>query len=65
MLMRNGGLNARLGICLIAVGTCFSLFALSGCERKQRVVDVETPVGDVKVDKGVESGNVDVKVNSK
>ena len=74
MLMRTGGLTTRLGVCTLAIGTCFSLFALSGCERKERVVDVKTPVGDVQVDKtvkpngdttGVEVNAPGVKVDTK
>jgi len=39
--------------------------SLTGCERKERIVDVETPVGDVEVDRGVDSGNVEVEVGNK
>ena len=73
-MIRNSGLKTRLSIGLFVVGTCCSLFALSGCERKERVVDVKTPVGDVQVDKtvkpngdttGVEVKAPGVEINTK
>jgi hypothetical protein len=36
---------------------------LSGC-RKERVVDVQTPIGDVNVDKDRLDGDVEVKVDT-
>jgi hypothetical protein len=70
MLKQTRGLNTRFGVGSLAVAmclgiTCLGLFSLSGCERKERVVDVQTPIGDVKVDKTVDDGDVDVKVNTK
>ncbi len=63
MLNRIGVRYAGLSIGAIVVGTCLGLLALGGCERKERVVDVKTPIGDVKVDKNVDNGDVDVKVD--
>ena len=65
MWKQTRGLNARFGIGSMAVAICLGLFSLSGCERKERVVDVQTPIGDVKVDKTVDDSDVDVKVNTK
>lgn len=74
MLMRDGGRKKRVEAGLIAVGVCLSLFAASGCERKERVIDVKTPAGDVQVDKifkpdgdtkGVEVNAPGVQVNTK
>jgi hypothetical protein len=64
MLTRTRGLNARLGICIAALGACFGACALNGCDRKERVVDVQTPIGDVKVDKDKVDGDVEVKVDT-
>jgi hypothetical protein len=36
--------------------------ALGGCQRKEKVLDVEGPGGDIKVEKNVDTGQVDVKV---
>ena len=36
---------------------------LTGCERKERIIDIKTPLGNVKVDRNRASGDVDVDVN--
>jgi len=38
---------------------------IAGCERKERVLDVRTPAGDVTVDRNVDNGRVDVKTTNK
>ncbi len=56
-----GSLTMRLSTaCLFAV----ALFAFSGCERKEKVLDVETPSGEVEVERDPETGNTDVEVNT-
>lgn len=55
--------TVRLVIAL-TLGICLGPGTLSGC-RKERVVDVQTPIGDVKVDKDKVNGDVDVKVDTK
>jgi|tagenome__1003787_1003787.scaffolds.fasta_scaffold20509587_1 hypothetical protein len=37
----------------------------AGCERKERVLDVRTPAGDVTVDRNIDNGRVDVKTRDK
>jgi hypothetical protein len=34
----------------------------AGCERKERVLDVQTPGGDVQVDRNIDTGEVEVDV---
>jgi hypothetical protein len=43
---------------------CLSLGAASfvGCERKERVLDVQTPEGSLQVDRNIDTGEVDVEV---
>jgi hypothetical protein len=69
MLKRMVGLRARLITTAAAIATCSGVFALAGCERKERVVDVQTPIGDVKVDKTVEpdgdTSGVEVNTNTR
>lgn len=74
MSMRKNGFTTRFGVSSIAIASCLSLFALSGCERKERVLDVKTPAGDVQIDKtvkpngdttGVEVKAPGVEVNTK
>ncbi len=45
---------------LLAVALSALLFA--GCQRKDKVLDVKTPGGEVNVEKNVDTGQVDVKV---
>jgi len=47
-----------LASCFAGVGMC----ALTGCERKEKVIDVETPGGDVEVERNKDTGKVDVEV---
>lgn len=48
-----------------AMAACFALFMFTGCERKERVLDVKTPGIDVKVDRNIDNGNVEVKTERK
>lgn len=61
MLLRSSRHNAQLVLGLI-LGICLGTGTLSGC--KERVVDVQTPIGDVQVDKDRLDGDVDVKVDT-
>ena len=40
-------------------------FAVTGCERKERVIDIKTPGADVKVDRNIDTGDVEVKTERK
>ena len=46
---------------------CFScgMAAFNGCERKERVLDVETPEGELEVDRNIDTGEVEVNVTDK
>lgn len=35
----------------------------TGCERKEKVVDIETPAGEVEVHRDVDNGDVEVDVS--
>jgi hypothetical protein len=48
--------------CAVVVAACLSL-VVAGCERKERVLDVETPGADVEVDRNIDTGEVEVDVN--
>jgi hypothetical protein len=45
--------------------TCLGILACTGCERKERVVDVKTPNTTVTVDRNVDSGKVEVNAERK
>jgi hypothetical protein len=48
---------------LIAVSV--AALAVTGCERKERVIDIKTPGADVKVDRNVDTGGVEVRTERK
>ncbi len=41
------------------------MFACCGCERKETIVDIETPGGQIEVERSVDTGAVDVQVTDK
>lgn len=47
-----------------AIVTCIGTIPLAGCERKERVIDVQTPGGDVEVDRNIDTGEVEVDVEN-
>lgn len=47
-----------LASCFADLGAC----ALTGCERKEKIVDVETPGADLEVERNIDTGHVDVEV---
>lgn len=52
-------LTMRIGaVCLFAA----SLTAFSGCEQKEKVLDVETPRGEIEVERDPETGDTDIDV---
>jgi hypothetical protein len=50
---------------LLSISACITALMPVGCERKERVIDVKTPAVDVKVDRNIDSGNVEVKTERK
>lgn len=42
-----------------------SVCSLSGCERKEKVLDVETPAGGLEIEKDKDSGSVGIEVKKK
>jgi hypothetical protein len=49
-------------VVILLVGTCFGALTLAGCERKERVLDVQTPEGALQVDRNIDTGEVEVEV---
>jgi hypothetical protein len=49
----------------LVLSLCIAAITLAGCERKERVIDVRTPAGDVKVDRNIDNGNVEVNTTHK
>ena len=55
----------RNGFRAFPLVACLGVLACTGCERKERVVDVKTPGTTVTVDRGVDSGKVEVNAERK
>jgi hypothetical protein len=49
----------------LAFAVLMATSVVAGCERKERVLDVRTPGGDVTVDRNIDNGRVDVKTTNK
>ena len=45
------------------VSACLGAVTFAGCERKERVVDIETPGADVEVDRNIDTGEIEVDAN--
>lgn len=57
-------MNTKFRYSLLFLSTA-CLLASPACQRKERVLDVETPGGSLKVDKDKKSGDVEIKVEEK
>ena len=40
-----------------------SMITISGCEQKEKVIDIETPAGDIEVERSTRNGKVDVDID--
>ena len=50
----------------ILVGSLTALLLISlGCERKETLVDIDTPGRSVEVERNLDNGNVEIKVDEK
>jgi hypothetical protein len=65
MLKRRELISSSLTAGALVVAGMFGGASFTGCERKERVVDVQTPAGDVEVNRNVDSGEVEVEVEKK
>ena len=56
--------SVRSWVTIGLVGTVVALPTLSfvGCERKEKVIDVETPAGEIEVERNIDTGEVDVEI---
>jgi hypothetical protein len=65
MFINRQWVQSAAGVSLVVIASCFATFTLTGCERKERVLDVQTPAGDVKVDRNIDTGEVEVDINDR
>jgi len=49
---------------VLTVAASLGSFGLTGCERKEKVLDIETPGVDVEVERNVDTGEVEVETNN-
>ena len=42
---------------------CLSIGGLIGCEQNEKVIDIETPAGDIQVERSKDSGKLDLDVD--
>ena len=40
-----------------------SMFTMTGCEQKEKVIDIETPAGNIEVERSQGNGKIDVDIN--
>jgi hypothetical protein len=40
-----------------------SLITITGCEQKEKIIDIETPAGNIEVERSKGSGKVDLDIN--
>ena len=63
MFMKSFKSQRWLVTSVLAVASTVGALALSGCERKERVLDIEAPGVDVEVDRNIDTGEVEVETN--
>ena len=42
---------------------CGSLSGFAGCNRKEKLIDIETPAGEIEVERSKDTGKIDVEVD--
>jgi len=57
--------SGRIAAAILVLSVCLGAFSLVGCERKERVLDVQTPEGSLEVDRNIDTGEVEVEVTDK
>ncbi len=58
-------MNARRFYLGMAIASAITMCTATGCERKERVLDIKTPNAEVKVDRNVDTGAVEVQTDKK
>jgi hypothetical protein len=55
----------RLAAGLMVAAASLSVFGITGCQRKEKVVDIKAPGVDVEVERNVDTGEVEVDANKR
>jgi hypothetical protein len=48
---------------MVVITALLGTLGLAGCERKEKVVDIETPGADIEVERNIDTGEVEVETN--
>jgi hypothetical protein len=48
---------------MLSTMLCGSVSGFAGCNRKERVIDIETPAGEIEVDRSKDTGKIDINVD--
>jgi hypothetical protein len=57
--------SSSIATLTLAFCVCLGAASFVGCERKERVLDVQTPEGSLEVDRNIDTGEVEVEVTDK
>jgi len=57
-------LRSTVALTGAALFVAATLMTQSGCDTKEKVIDIETPAGEVEVERDEETGDTDVEVNT-
>jgi hypothetical protein len=61
-MLKNVKANRLLSAAIATVATLGTI-GLTGCERKEKIVDIETPGANVEVERNIDTGEVEVETN--
>jgi len=65
-MIANRFLSGRaLALNILCAGALLLPVILTGCERKEKVLDIKTPGADVEVERSLDTGRIDVDVQRK
>ncbi len=48
---------------MLVASWLFAVLFVSGCERKEKILDIETPRGEIEIEKSKGSGDVEIRID--
>ena len=55
----------KLSLTIAAIPCLAAIAAFSGCENKEKVLDIETPSGEIEVERSKDTGEIEIETNEK
>lgn len=49
----------------IVLASAALVLGTAGCQKKEKVLDVKTPAGDIEVERDKKTGDIDIKIEDK